>query len=89
MMKLAARLVGRSVMLWGMYYRSLYPAAKPADFGQYDLPDPAADASLVAQRLAGPAAIVVYRDAGHYVHAEIPDVIATALLKFLAAASDA
>jgi pimeloyl-ACP methyl ester carboxylesterase len=34
-MKPAANLVARSATLWGMYYRSLYVSAKPADFGRY------------------------------------------------------
>jgi pimeloyl-ACP methyl ester carboxylesterase len=34
-MKVAANLVARSATLWGMYYRSLYVSAKPADFDRY------------------------------------------------------
>lgn len=33
--KLLANLVSRSVWLWGMYYKTLYPTRKPADFDAY------------------------------------------------------
>ncbi|WP_336205416.1 alpha/beta fold hydrolase [Nonomuraea sp. LPB2021202275-12-8] len=34
-MKAASRLVGRSAALWGLFVRSSYPTARPADFGDY------------------------------------------------------
>ncbi|GAA4904235.1 pimeloyl-ACP methyl ester carboxylesterase [Stackebrandtia albiflava] len=34
-MNLVARLVTGNAALWTMYYRSLYPGAKPADFSEY------------------------------------------------------
>ncbi len=34
-MRLASSAVGRLPVLWTMYYRSLYPTAKPADFDTY------------------------------------------------------
>lgn len=30
-----AKLISRSITLWGMYYRSIYPTRKPADFDAY------------------------------------------------------
>lgn len=33
--RLAAQIVGRSATLWTMYYASLYPTRKPADFDHY------------------------------------------------------
>jgi pimeloyl-ACP methyl ester carboxylesterase len=48
-----------------------------------DLPDPESEASAVARRLAGPATVKVIPDVGHYVHAEVPDVAADAILSFL------
>lgn len=32
---LAAEVVGRSTTLWTLYYRSLYPSARPPDFDEY------------------------------------------------------
>jgi len=32
---LLAKLISRSVALWGMYYKTLYPVRKPADFDAY------------------------------------------------------
>jgi pimeloyl-ACP methyl ester carboxylesterase len=34
-MSLAAKLVARSAVLWTMYYKTLYPVRKPADFDAY------------------------------------------------------
>lgn len=34
-MKLAAKLICSNATLWAMYYKSLYPVAKPDDFSQY------------------------------------------------------
>lgn len=130
-MKLAAKVVARSVTLWGMFYRSHYPTAKPADLAGYlsdlkqslrgpgradalraqlaealagldprfgdvhrpalvvtgskdaDMPDPAAEANRVADKLAGPATVELVQDAGHYPHAEMPEVTETAIRKFL------
>ncbi len=130
-MKPAARLVARSPTLWGMYYRSLYPTANPADLDIYvkdlktnlrepgriatlraqitealagvklrycdvgcpalvvmgtkdsDVSDPAAEANLVANKLASHARVELIEDAGHYPHAEMPDPTANAILKFL------
>jgi len=130
-MKLAARLVATRAAFWGMYYKSLFPTAKPADLGPYvkdltsglskrgrlaplrgqiaemlagvhapfaqvscpnlivmggkdkDVPDPAREASVVAERLAGPATVQIVPDSGHYVHEEFPDLTAAAVLSFL------
>jgi pimeloyl-ACP methyl ester carboxylesterase len=49
-----------------------------------DLPDPAAEASLVARRLAGPATVTVVPDSGHYVQIEMPDQAAAAIIPFAA-----
>jgi pimeloyl-ACP methyl ester carboxylesterase len=49
-----------------------------------DVPDPVREASVVAERLAGPATVQIVPDAGHYVHAEMPDITAAAVLSFLA-----
>lgn len=46
-----------------------------------DFPDPAAEAKLVAQRLAGELFLV--DGAGHYPHAEKPDVVAPRIVAFL------
>jgi len=35
MLRLVQNIVMASPLLWGMYYRSLYPTAKPADFSDY------------------------------------------------------
>jgi pimeloyl-ACP methyl ester carboxylesterase len=51
-----------------------------------DVPDPAAEASLVAGRLAGPASVTVVPGSGHYVQVEMPDVTAAAVLAFMAGA---
>ncbi len=115
---------------WGMYYASLYPTSKPADFDDYksalvanlkepgrmaalqamlaadksdvearlghvrastlvvmgtkdpDFDDPAAEADTVARMLKGQA--VTIDGAGHYPHAEMPDVAGRAILGFLA-----
>ncbi|GAA3826836.1 alpha/beta hydrolase [Sphaerisporangium flaviroseum] len=54
-MKLASRAVGRSAFLWGMFLRSSYPTAKPADFDRYlgelkaNLREPGRLAALRAQ----------------------------------------
>jgi pimeloyl-ACP methyl ester carboxylesterase len=130
-MKPAARLVARSVTVWGMYYRSLYPTARPAGFDRYvkdlkanlrepgrraalraqiaealagvqlrypdvrcptltmmgtkdpDTPNPAAEANSVAEKLASPGRVELVEGAGHYPHAEMPDVTAAAILRFL------
>jgi pimeloyl-ACP methyl ester carboxylesterase len=131
MMRLAARLVATRAAFWGMYYKSLFPTAKPADLGPYvkelagglrqrgrlaplrgqiaemlagvhapfaevtcpslivmgskdkDVPDPAREASVVAERLGGPATVQIIPDAGHYVHAEMPELTGAAVLSFL------
>ncbi|MFC4586103.1 alpha/beta fold hydrolase [Sphaerisporangium corydalis] len=132
-MKLASRAVGRSALLWGMFLRSSYPTAKPADFGAYlagitaglrepgrlaalraqievslggvvsrypevtcpavvvmgtkdaDFPDPAAEAGLIAGKMASATTrTVLVEGAGHYPHAEMPDATATAILAALA-----
>jgi pimeloyl-ACP methyl ester carboxylesterase len=131
MMRVAARLVATRAAFWGLYYKSLFPTAKPADLGPYvkeltgglrqrgrlaplrgqiaemlagvhapftdvtcpnlivmggkdkDVPDPAGEARVVAERLAGPATVTVVPEAGHYVHAEMPDATTTAVLSFL------
>jgi pimeloyl-ACP methyl ester carboxylesterase len=46
-----------------------------------DFPHPAAEARLVAERLRGQFAMV--EGAGHYPHAEVPDVVAPLILDFL------
>lgn len=50
-----------------------------------DFPDPAAEARLTADRLGGPAEVLLVDGAGHYPHAERPDVVSPAVLRFLAA----
>lgn len=49
-----------------------------------DFPDPAAEARLSAERLAGEADVVLVAGAGHYPHAEQPDVVSPAVVAFLA-----
>jgi len=49
-----------------------------------DFKDPAAEAALIAERLRGRA--IVAPGAGHYPHAEYPDVVTPAILAFLAEA---
>jgi pimeloyl-ACP methyl ester carboxylesterase len=131
MMRLAARLVAMRPSFWGFYYKSLYPTAKPADFGPYvkdlthglskrgrltplrrqidemlagvhapfgevsrpnliimgskdkDVPDPAKEAAMVAERLAGPATVTIIPEAGHDPHAEMPEATTKAVLAFL------
>lgn len=46
-----------------------------------DFPDPAAEARLVAERLRGEVALI--DGAGHYPHAEVPDVAAPQIIAFL------
>lgn len=46
-----------------------------------DFPDPAAEARVVAERLGGE--IVMVSDAGHYPHAEYPEVVTPAVTEFL------
>lgn len=52
-----------------------------------DFPDPAAEAAFTAERLGGPARVVMVDGAGHYPHAERPDVVSPAVLDLLAAAA--
>ncbi|RMF03831.1 MAG: alpha/beta hydrolase [Chloroflexi bacterium] len=47
-----------------------------------DFPSPEAEAQFIAQQLAGQ--ILMVDGAGHYPHAEMPDVVIPAMLKFLA-----
>jgi pimeloyl-ACP methyl ester carboxylesterase len=49
-----------------------------------DFPDPAAEAQWVAARLAGE--VVLVDGAGHYPHAEMPEITGPAVLRFLGAA---
>ncbi len=49
-----------------------------------DFSDPAAEAELVAQRLGG--RVLLVEGAGHYPHAELPEVLAPQLLDFFAEA---
>ncbi|HEY9899097.1 MAG TPA: alpha/beta hydrolase [Pantanalinema sp.] len=115
--------------LWGMFYTSLYPTKKPADFDAYltklranlhepgrlaavremiasskaasearlskvrvpslvlmgtrdpDFSDPAAEAKRVADPLG--ASVQLIEGAGHYPHAEMPEVTTPHLLRFL------
>jgi pimeloyl-ACP methyl ester carboxylesterase len=46
-----------------------------------DFPDPAAEARLLARRLGGEVALI--EGAGHYPHAEVPDLAAPLILGFL------
>jgi pimeloyl-ACP methyl ester carboxylesterase len=48
-----------------------------------DFPDPAAEASLTAERVAGRAEVVLVDGAGHYPQAERPDVVSPAVVAFL------
>jgi pimeloyl-ACP methyl ester carboxylesterase len=114
---------------WGMYYASLYPTAKPADFDRYkarlvanlkepgrmaalqamlaatksdvearlreirtrtlvvmgskdpDFPDPAAEAKIIAGLVNGTFTMI--GGAGHYPHAEMPEMTAKVILDFL------
>lgn len=114
--------------VWGMYYSSLYPAHKPADFASYldnlktnlreprrlralrrmlaaskaasekqlgelnvpvrvwmgtrdpDFKNPETEAKLVAERTRGTYRMV--QGAGHYPHAEMPDIIAPDIIAF-------
>jgi pimeloyl-ACP methyl ester carboxylesterase len=51
-----------------------------------DFPDPAAEADFIARALHG--GVMLIAGAGHYPQAEVPDVTAAAVLKFLAAHPD-
>jgi pimeloyl-ACP methyl ester carboxylesterase len=116
--------------MWGSYWTSLYPTAKPPDFNQYkarlmanlkepgrmavtkamiaapkadvgdrlrqvrartlvvmgskdpDFPDTAAEAATLAELFRGTS--VMIPGAGHYPHAEMPDVTAPPILAFIA-----
>ncbi|MFC4531332.1 alpha/beta fold hydrolase [Sphaerisporangium dianthi] len=131
-MRAASRAVGRSAYLWGVFLRSCYPSARPADFDAYvravkanlrepgrraalraqievslsgvatpyaevrcpalvvmgtrdrDFADPAAEARAIAGRLGGPAEVLLVEGAGHYPHAEMPQVTAAAIVGALA-----
>lgn len=48
-----------------------------------DFPDPRAEAELVAERLAGE--VLMVEGAGHYPQAELPEVVAPAIVSFVAA----
>ena len=48
-----------------------------------DFPDPKAEADWIADTLQGTAVMVA--DAGHYPHAEFPDVVGPAVVQFLKA----
>ncbi|MBP2323419.1 pimeloyl-ACP methyl ester carboxylesterase [Kibdelosporangium banguiense] len=48
-----------------------------------DCPDPAAEACLTADRLGGPATVLVVPDAGHYPHAEDPERVALEVVAFV------
>lgn len=50
-----------------------------------DFPDPAAEARLTAESLGARADVVLVDGAGHYPHAERPDVVSPAVREFLAA----
>ena len=52
--------------------------SKDPDFG-----DPAAEANLVATRLHGQ--VIMVDGAGHYPHAEMPEKVGPAIIKFLGA----
>lgn len=117
--------------LWGMFYTSLYPTRKPADFDAYldklranlhepgrlaalramiasskaaseerlskvrvpslvlmgtrdpDFPEPAVEAKRVAGAMGGEMQMI--EGAGHYPHAEMPEVLTPHLLRFLRA----
>ena len=51
-----------------------------------DFPDPAAEARLTAERLAGEADTILVEGAGHYPHAEQPGVVSPAVVGFLSRA---
>ena len=48
-----------------------------------DFPDATAEAALTAERLGGPADVLMVDGAGHYAHAERPDVVTPAVRRFL------
>lgn len=48
-----------------------------------DFPDPAAEAQLTAERIAGPADILLVDGAGHYPHVQRPDAVYPELKAFL------
>jgi pimeloyl-ACP methyl ester carboxylesterase len=48
-----------------------------------DFPDPAAEAHLTAERLTGPAGVLLVDGAGHYPHTEQPAAVSPAVLAFL------
>jgi pimeloyl-ACP methyl ester carboxylesterase len=48
-----------------------------------DVPDPAREAEVISERLAGPATVTIVPEAGHYVHAEMPLATGDAVLSFL------
>jgi pimeloyl-ACP methyl ester carboxylesterase len=48
-----------------------------------DFPDPASEAERTADALGGPAEVLMVDDAGHYPHAEHPEVVSPAVRAFL------
>jgi pimeloyl-ACP methyl ester carboxylesterase len=48
-----------------------------------DFPDPAAEARLVADTVAGPAEVLMVPGTGHYPHVQRPEVVTPAVLDFL------
>lgn len=48
-----------------------------------DFSDPACEARYAAERLGGPAEVVMLHDAGHYPHAERPACVAANVVRFL------
>lgn len=48
-----------------------------------DFPDPIAEAGYIADALAGPVEKMIVDGAGHYPHAEVPDIVAPAVIEFL------
>jgi pimeloyl-ACP methyl ester carboxylesterase len=53
-----------------------------------DFDDPAAEAGWVAEQLGGPAQVLMVPEAGHYPHAQRPDLVAPAVTAFVREVTD-
>ncbi len=64
--------------------RAVAPALVVMGTADPDFPDATAEAALTADRLAGPAEVVLVDGAGHYPHVQRPDLVSPAVVAFLA-----
>lgn len=53
-----------------------------------DFVDPTEEARLTAERLGGPARVIMVDGAGHYPHAEDPDIVTPVVIDFLATSEE-